>query len=130
VGEEDEQVVSENTHWDPGTVEHRLTSATGGQKGVKRARYDLIPADFLRELAEVYGFGAEKYDDFNWRKGYDWRLSYGALMRHLYAWRANEERDPESGYHHLAHVAWHAATLFVYSRDMEYQSYDDRPQTF
>lgn len=88
---------------------------TGGQKAQKLARFDLIPSEPLWELAEVYGRGAQKYADDNWRKGYRWRLSIGALQRHLHSWLMGEQRD-ELGNHHLAQVAWHCFTLMIYEK--------------
>lgn len=87
---------------------------TGGEKGSKLARYDLIPPEFEEALAEVYGRGARKYADRNWEKGYAWGLSFAALRRHLKAWQCGETIDPETGAYHLAQVAWHAATLFTF----------------
>jgi hypothetical protein len=104
--------------------EVRTTSVTGGQKGVKLARYDLIPVDALRQLAEHYGKGAEKYDDNQWRKGYEWSKSYAALMRHLTQWWNGEDVDDETGSNHLAAVAWHAFALLTFTKD--YPQYDDR----
>ena len=44
-----------------------------GTDGVKhdegKARFDLIPADSLEALAEVYTMGARKYAAHNWKKG-------------------------------------------------------------
>lgn len=101
--------------------EVRITDAeTGGQKGQKMARFDLIPPEFLRQLALVYGGGSQKYDDNNWRKGYAWNLSVGALQRHLNAWLLGEDNDPEVSelagepVSHLAQVAWHCATLLTF----------------
>jgi hypothetical protein len=88
---------------------------TGGKKGQKLARFDLIPAHALEEIACVYGRGAQKYSDDNWRKGYSWRLSFGALMRHAWAFWRGEERD-ELGNHHLACVAWHCFTMMTFER--------------
>jgi hypothetical protein len=65
----------------------------------------------MMELARIYGFGEQKYDRYNYLKGYDWSLSVDALLRHLYAFLAGEDRDPESGLLHTAHVAWHGMTL-------------------
>lgn len=97
--------------------EIRVTDpVTGGQKGVKSERFDLIPPDGLRELARVYGMGAKKYEPWNWAKGYAWLLSFGAMMRHAWAWAMGESIDPESGLHHMAHVAWHAFTLITFER--------------
>lgn len=109
--------------------EVRVTSATGGQKGQKDARFDLLDWRFLWELASVCGFGAKKYDDDNWRKGYDWRLSYGAMMRHQSQFWNGELRDEESGLHHLAHAAWHCMVLFVFSSRKRYVKFDTRPIT-
>jgi len=87
---------------------------TGGEKGSKLARFDLIPPEALWELAEVYGKGCKKYDDRNWEKGYRWGLSVAALQRHLQLWLMGEDIDPETGRHHLAQVAWHAFTLLTF----------------
>ena len=81
---------------------------TGGQKGSKLARYDLIPHEALHALAEHFGRGAEKYDDRNWERGYDWALTFAALNRHLWAWWSGEDVDPETGSNHMTAVAWHA----------------------
>jgi Domain of unknown function (DUF5664)/Domain of unknown function (DUF4406) len=106
--------------------EVRLTSSTGGQKGTKQQRYGLIPAAGLDALARVYGRGAEKYDDYNWRKGYPWHLSYDALMRHAWAFWNGEDNDPEMGLPHMAAVAWHALALVHYSAYPQYAQHDDR----
>ena len=86
-------------------------SGTGGKKGDKLARFDLIPPRALWELAEVFGRGAEKYKDaYNWMKGYDWSLSFAAMMRHAQQFWYGQNRS-DDGNHHLACVAWHALVL-------------------
>lgn len=97
---------------------------TGGQKGVKEERFDLIPFDALAEVARVYGMGAEKYAPDNWLKGYSWRLSLGALLRHVWRFSIGEDRDEQSGLLHLAHAAWHCLTLLTFS--MRKLGTDDR----
>ena len=52
--------------------------------------------------------------DRNWEKGYNWSLSVDALERHLNQWKQGEDRDPETGSHHLIAVIWHATALFWY----------------
>jgi hypothetical protein len=89
---------------------------TGGTKGSKLARFDLIPGEFETALAEHYGRGARKYEDRNWERGYKWGLSYAALRRHLAAWVAGESLDPETGSHHLVAVAWHCIALYYFER--------------
>jgi len=65
-------------------TEERITSDTGGSKGMKIARFGLIDSRFIWELARVCGLGAKKYGDHNWRNGYDWTLTVDALQRHLH----------------------------------------------
>lgn len=88
---------------------------TGGQKGLKPARYDLIPPEALDLLARLYGWGASKYADRNWEKGYPWGWSFAAMMRHAWAWARREDTDPESGLPHMAHCAWHCFVLMTFS---------------
>lgn len=87
---------------------------TGGMKGQKEERFDLIPNEFEKALARHYGVGCRKYADRNWEKGYRWSLSVGALRRHLAAWLGGESVDPETGSNHLIAVAWHAIALFIF----------------
>lgn len=93
--------------------------STGGAKGQKLARFDLIPPEAELALAEHYGKGEAKYptgDDGvpNWQRGYKWSLSYAALRRHLNQWQQGESYDKESGGHHLIAVMWHAVALFTF----------------
>jgi len=113
----------------PSTGEVRMTSETGGQKGQKLARFDLIPAGPLNRLAEHYGYGAFKYEDRNWERGYNWSLNFAALNRHLWAWWRGEDVDPDSehGTLHLTAVAWHAFALLEFMETKP--EFDDRPST-
>lgn len=105
--------------------EVRVTNPiTGGEKGSKIERFDLIPVYPLTVLAKHYGLGALKYDSNQWRKGYEYSLSYAALQRHLTAWWNGEDLDPEFGDSHLAAVAWHAFTLLQFEKD--FPEMDDR----
>ncbi len=105
--------------------EVRVTNEkTGGQKGSKPERFDLIPAAALRKVARLYGRGAQKYADHNWRKGYNWSLSIAALERHLAAFKEGEDFDKETQCEHLASVVFHALALLVYAD--EHPELDDR----
>jgi dATP/dGTP diphosphohydrolase, N-terminal/Domain of unknown function (DUF4406) len=109
-----------------GGGEIRITDPdTGGQKGQKQARFDLIPATPLWLIAEHYGKGAEKYDDRNWERGYAWSLAYGAMQRHLNAWWSGEDLDPETGSNHLTAAAWHCLALLEFTDT--HPEKDDRP---
>lgn len=79
-----------------------------------KLRLDLIPVEFLIELARVYTIGALKYDDDNWRKGMPWRKVYRPIWSHFFKWLSGHTIDSETGCHHLAMVAWNCATLFMY----------------
>lgn len=104
--------------------EVRKVSATGGEKGSKDARMDLIPVRPLTELAELYGEGAKKYAVHNWRNGYDWSLSYAAAMRHLTQFWNGEDRDEEMGSKHVINAAFHLFALAQFMDD--FPEYDDR----
>lgn len=132
--------------------EERTTSSTGGQKGVKLARFELIPAGPHRELAEHYGKGARKYANHQWRQGYEWGKSIGALERHLNDFKAGKDYDvcsnepdnclfvdadgnkfdpvdPDTCYnhtgsHHMVAVAWHAFLLLEFKDT--HPEHDDR----
>lgn len=93
-----------------------IDEKTGGAKGSKIIRPDLIPPQAIEELGRLYGKGAEKYDPWNWRKGYNWSLSIAAMMRHLLQWEKGERFDEETQCHHLASVAWHCMTLMEFQR--------------
>ncbi len=99
---------------------------TGAEKGVKQARYDLIPAHALEALAEHYGRGTRKYADRNWETGYAWGKSFAALMRHAWAWWRGEDIDAETGSSHMTAVAWHALALYTFQQ--RNKGTDDRPK--
>lgn len=110
-------------------TEVRTTSATGGAKGVKEQRHDLLPRPALDRISEVYAFGAEKYADHNWRKRYEWSKSYAAAQRHMTAFWDGEDADEESGLSHLAHAGFHIFALLTWiSQDGSgvENEYDDR----
>lgn len=71
-----------------------------------KPEYGLLPPFALEEVAKVLTFGAQKYDRENWKKVDELERRYfDAAQRHLWAIKRGEDRDPESGLHHLAHAA-------------------------
>jgi hypothetical protein len=103
-----------------------VNAATGGAKGSKLARFDLLPAGPLIQLAEHYGRGAAKYADRNWELGYDWSLAFAAMMRHAWAFWNGEDNDAETGSPHMAAVAFHAFTLMEFPHT--HPELDNRPR--
>ena len=98
---------------------------TGGEKGSKIERFDLIPAGPLTELARQYGVGCAKYADRNWEKGYDWSLSYASALRHLTQFWNGEDTDAETGTKHVIAAAWHCFALAEFME--KHPDLDNRP---
>lgn len=133
-------------------AEVRTTSSTGGQKGVKEARYDLIPAGPEHELAVLFGRGARKYEDHQWRSGYEWSKSIAAISRHFNEFKQGRDYDVcsndlsgcshvdvhgnafvppawdtcynHTGAHHMTAVAWHSFVLLEFKDT--HPDHDDR----
>lgn len=79
-----------------------------------KARASLPFKDFplaLQELAKVSTMGANKYTAHSWKTVSNAEERYeDAFCRHfIQHW--NEDVDTESGFSHLAHVAWNALAL-------------------
>lgn len=115
--------------------ERRTTSRTGGEKGVKDERTDLVPPYPVLVVSRLYGAGARKYDDHNWRRGYEWSKSIGALERHALAFKGGQDLDehepdclPDCATHtgqpHMAAVVFHAFALIQFAKD--HPEFDDR----
>lgn len=89
---------------------------SGGKKSDGgKAPLALIPPEAEFEEALVWGFGAEKYGAHNFRKGISYTRILSALRRHTNAIIAGEDRDPESGCLHAAHIRCCSAMLIVFS---------------
>lgn len=84
----------------------------------------LLDHHALTEIAKVLGFGARKYDDHNWRKGFPFSRLVSAAMRHISAWNSGEDNDPESGLSHLAHAG--CCLMFLLSLHNDKPELDDR----
>jgi hypothetical protein len=98
--------------------------STGYKKDAGKLRYDLIPPEPMKRVAEVYTMGAGKYSPHNWRRGMAWSRVIGAAQRHLEAFRAGTSVDPIDGQHVLASVVWCALALMEYERT--HPELDDR----
>ena len=79
-----------------------------------KPRMDLIPPEALFAMADVLTHGAERYGDRNWERGMDRGRIVAALLRHLTAWMAGEDTDPDSGMPHSWHVLTNAAFLVAH----------------
>jgi len=79
-----------------------------------KIRLELIDPDFIMGVGEVLTYGANKYAANNWKlmNGQsDIDRVKGAMLRHMMAYMAGEELDPESGLQHLYHISCGAMFL-------------------
>lgn len=94
--------------------------ATAIKHDSNKLRMDLIPPEAELALAEILTYGANKYADRNWEKGFEgglqanWDRIYGALRRHLLMYLLGERLDQESGKPHLWHALCCVAFLVTY----------------
>lgn len=76
--------------------------------------------------ARVWEMGARKYDPGNWLEGRPVMDAADSLRRHLDAFLAGEDNDPETGESHVGHIVCCAKILgqsFLTRPDL-----DDRPK--
>jgi len=71
----------------------------------EKPRMYLLPPKAIQEVAKVLTFGAQKYDEDNWKKLDNLQNRYtGASLRHIFAIMEGEELDPETECYHEAHA--------------------------
>jgi len=84
----------------------------------------LLPPKALIEVSKVLTFGAEKYDEKNWRHLDNLQNRYtGGALRHLFAHMDGELNDPETDYSHLAHAI--CCLLFKLEIELEKDSKEE-----
>lgn len=77
-----------------------------GIAGLLKPQLQLIPPALNVEVAKALSCGVVKYGPWNWREHKVEIMTYlGAMRRHIDCLMEGEEIDPESGAHHLGHVA-------------------------
>lgn len=93
----------------------RQSFSTGMVRDVQdgKPRFDLIPTEGLRRLADLYARGAEKYGDDNWKKGQPYSRAYASLFRHLIQWREGDRTED-----HIAAVVFNAFALIYYEENL------------
>ena len=89
-----------------------------------KLQWHLVPMQFLEGMVRVLMFGAHKYSPHNWRKGFPTSRITNSMQRHLNAYMAGEDIDPESGLSHLDHILCNA--LFLKGNSVEHPDMDDR----
>jgi hypothetical protein len=85
----------------------------------------IMPIEALEAVGRVMTFGMKKYSADNWRKGFQYRRTLSAALRHIFSFLKGEDLDPETGESHLAHAA--CCVLFTLTFVIEKQTnLDDR----
>lgn len=95
-------------------LEKLKTFESGAKSSGQAVRYDLLPREFLRRVAQRFTEGSVKYEDFNYRKGFGdeafIRDRINHLQEHLNAFitpQNNEEYKDDN----LAAIGWAVAIL-------------------
>jgi hypothetical protein len=95
-----------------------MATAKGVKHDEDKPKFSLMKPDALMEMVAVLTYGAKKYSPDNWKLLGNARQRYfDAANRHLWQWYGGEERDPESGLHHLAHAM--SSLMFLIQMDID-----------
>ena len=78
----------------------------------------------LIQIAQVLGHGEQVYGTYNWLKGMHWSRIIGATLRHLFSWMRGHDKDPETGFSHLAHAG--CCIMFLLEYEARGLGTDDR----
>ena len=97
---------------------------SGSKHDQDKVQLELLSPIALTEIGKVLTFGAKKYASHNWRKGLSWSRVLGAALRHLLAFIGGEDKDPESGLSHLAHLG--CCVMFLLEYEVTKKELDDR----
>lgn len=97
----------------------------GARYNTGKLSWGLLSWPALRELVKVLEFGRAKYAAWNWSNGLSWTETFESLQRHLLAWYTGEDKDPETGLSHIAHVLCNA--MFLMHFVLFGTGRDDRP---
>ena len=82
-----------------------MSEIQGKKLDQNKPRMSLLPKGALNAVIRVLEFGATKYQVDNWKHVPEAKTRYyDAMQRHIDAWWQGEQKDPETGEHHLAHA--------------------------
>ena len=94
----------------------------GDRFNTGKLKWSLVSWRALAPMVRVLMFGAEKYDDHNWKKGLKFTEVTESLQRHLNAFIEGEDDDPESKLSHVGHILCNAMFLSymsLFKKDMD-----------
>lgn len=115
------------------TGPHTVPSVTSSTKVAVRddehkTNWCLMPFEALEEINKVLEFGANKYSANNWQQGSGFKYSrvLNSLLRHVFAFMRGEDKDPESGFSHMAHAGCNVLFILYYLKNKARYANDDR----
>ena len=112
-----------------GAVQHGDYNLPG--RGVKhdvgKPKFHLLPFDLMDGEQRVWEYGAKKYAPNQWRRGMPVSQAMNAGMRHLTAFMAGENNDPETGESHLDHLI--CCIRMAQNTLKNHKELDDRPRS-
>lgn len=97
---------------------------TGVKHDQEKPEMALLSSIGLLKIAEVMTYGKKKYSANNWRGGIAWTRVLSAAFRHLVAYIGGEDKDPETGFSHMAHLG--CCVLFILEFEDTHSNLDDR----
>lgn len=86
-----------------GAPDEPLVASKNDKKDGK-SPLEYLRMDGISEMCEVFAFGATKYGKDNYLLGHHVDQLTAAALRHILAYQAGEELDPESGKSHIGHA--------------------------
>jgi hypothetical protein len=94
------------------TLTNNVMPEGQGKRDTKRPRHDLIPIEFLDELASIFEEGLTKYGD-SWKKGGDDFLidCLNHASNHLHLYMSGDRTE-----NHLAKVAWNTLVIKYFQK--------------
>ena len=92
-------VLAKGDDWDGGDIgSNKIVYKSGASRNdVGKIRLDLIPPEALLELGEVFGEGAVRHGDENWKKGMPNAVVINHMMRHLLLYIKGDRDEPHMG---------------------------------
>jgi hypothetical protein len=105
-------------------LKQQIPAGTALKFDTDKLPLNLLSTEAMNQTAAVLKFGAIKYAEHNWRKGFAWSRPLAAAMRHITAFNDGEDIDPESGLSHLAHAQ--CCIMFLLEFQKTHPHLDDR----
>ena len=101
-----------------------MSNHSGIKHDEGKAPWHLVSVCATDEMLRVLQFGATKYTDHNWRGGFKWSRLIAASARHLFSFMRGQDRDPETGCLHTAHLM--CCAMFLTEHVIRKLGTDDR----